>query len=196
MKRKNRILIDLAVILVLILGVTLYCLHRPGYPILYKISDTPLNRMVKYTWNVGTPDKKDIKAVCKFDNNDFILSCSGTGAMMDFDRVNRVDAWNILNNITTGWAVNIDRVYVNEGITSIGTNEFKWFIETKEVYLPSTLISIKEGAMDFGYDTKVYYNSTVEDWNRIDLDEEWQRGNWITQINCTDGIVEIPRKIY
>ena len=80
-----------------------------------------------------------------FDEAGEILTISGTGAMYDY-----VSNYDLAN--TAPWKDYADRiksVVVSDGITSIGSDAFKWCYELNSVVIPNSVISI--GARAFAY---------------------------------------------
>lgn len=71
-------------------------------------------------------------------SNDGVLTISGTGAMTDYDSEHNTP-WNSQKS-------SIQKVVVETGVTTIGTNAFNNFIALESVSLPSTLTAIGNAA--------------------------------------------------
>ena len=86
-------------------------------------------------------------------------------------------------------------IYIQEGVTSIGSSAFSDCEALASVTIPSSITSIGDGAFkDCVVLTKITFNGTVEQWNAIDLDNsplDWNHNIPATVVICSDGTVEI-----
>ncbi|MDO5559566.1 MAG: hypothetical protein Q4F95_08190 [Oscillospiraceae bacterium] len=193
MNKKIILIITLVFVGGMLFGFGRRAIQRPGRTALKTIRTSFLSSYVEYKWQIGSPVDSRVNAVLKFDNDDLVLTCSGTGAMKDYDPEKLSFDWYRLYDKDEGWSTSIDKIHVDEGIILIGSYDFALMDLTKEIYLPSTLKTIKKDAFGVSKDCIIYYNATISDWNKLDLEEGWDCSDTISKINCTDGIVEVQK---
>lgn len=87
---------------------------------------------------------------------------------------------------------NLTSVIINEGVQSIYSGCFGGCVALDEVTLPSTITWISGGAFNGCYYMyTIRFNGTMEQWNAIGKDSNWNENCGVTQIICTDGTINI-----
>ena len=109
---------------------------------------------------------------------------------------------------------NLNSVYFGNNITTIEKRSFSRCISLKTLYLPGSLTTLGEAAFEYcsaletiymensinKFELKVfqycknlsdiYFNGTMEEWNAIEKDREWDLGIETYTVHCTDGNIE------
>ena len=81
---------------------------------------------------------------------------------------------------------------IAEGTTKLESGCFHSCSNLTSVYLPSTLSSI--GMRSFAWCTSltsIYFNGTIEQWNSITLQSEWNRDSPISVVHCLNGDIAL-----
>lgn len=135
---------------------------------------------------------KSVEAVLEWENNQFIISVSGSGEMMDFDSYESQIAWHELQDMSTGWFLQPNMVIIENGISYIGKYAFSDYSLLKQINLPHSLEKIGNYAfLNCIALNKVVYDGTIEEWNMIICEDGWKDGSAIKEIKCIDGIQQI-----
>ncbi|MBR3845105.1 MAG: leucine-rich repeat domain-containing protein [Clostridia bacterium] len=76
-------------------------------------------------------------------------------------------------------------------VVRIGTWSFAGCLNLKTILIPKSINSIGAGIFCFSPNIEtIYYDGTLEDWHRIDKDDNWNAGTEsIFTIICTDGTI-------
>lgn len=98
----------------------------------------------------------------------------------------------ILYNYIFDSCKNLTSVIINEGVQTIYSGCFNDCVNMDEITLPSTITWISGGAF-YGcyYMYTIRFNGTMEQWNAIGKDSNWNENCGVTQIICTDGTINI-----
>lgn len=127
------------------------------------------------------------------------ISFFGKGEMADYDWAEFFPSWMEYDNI--------NKIYINSGITSIGSYAFADYYygtdTVTELYLPNTLKSVGEGAFSSRTAiSSVYYDGTSEEWEKVNVESDndvlysaqftfkkkehiHSYGEWVTEITPT-----------
>ena len=88
----------------------------------------------------------------------------------------------------------LDSVVLDIEIKVIKTRMFYYCANLKEIHLPNTVETIENQAFSSCPKlTDVYYSGSMEEWKRIELDEEWYSSNNIVTVHCSDGDIEYTK---
>lgn len=86
----------------------------------------------------------------------------------------------------------IEELMIPEGVTMIGSHAFCDCKSIRIISLPKSLKYIDERAFAHTRAKEVYYNGTLEDWNKIEImDEDWSFREWLNHAVSLDSS---PRK--
>ncbi len=83
---------------------------------------------------------------------------------------------------------------IPSGITSIGTNAFTWCKNLTSIEISDSVTSI--GGRIFSECKKlinIRYTGTVEQWNAIQLNNEWNMNAPATEVICTNGNISLSK---
>ena len=88
--------------------------------------------------------------------------------------------------------VNMKEIVIPYGITFIGDDCFENCVSLTKVTLPKSIERIYNTAFTGCTSlTSIKFNGTMEDWNNLDKDTNWNKDVPATQVRCSDGIVNI-----
>jgi hypothetical protein len=86
---------------------------------------------------------------------------------------------------------NITSIILNEDITGIRTYAFYECTGLTEIIIPSTVTLIESSVFAYSRIESITFNGTIEQWNSISKQTNWNNNSSITQIICTDGIITL-----
>ena len=86
---------------------------------------------------------------------------------------------------------NITNIVLNEGITGIRQHAFYNCTGITELIVPSTVTLIENYAFAYIKIETIVFNGTMEQWNSISKQTNWNNNSSITQIICTDGTITL-----
>jgi hypothetical protein len=153
-------------------------------------------RYCEYSWNIGTPDLKSVKAKLKYGGDGFSVEIYGNGNMMDL-----VDASNGnfygwhrgFKNMSVGWTVTIRRAIVREGITNLSPYAFSGCTKLEDVSLPAGMNQIGEEAFAYCENLdRIQYGGTIENWKILaENSPQWDKDCGVSLVLCSDGTINL-----
>ena len=98
------------------------------------------------------------------------------------------DSVTFIDDSAFGSCTGLASITIPEGVTGIGYRTFSYCSNLKRITIPKTITNIESWVFDECYNlVDIQYNSTIEDWNSISKDWDWDYGTPSFTIHCTDG---------
>ncbi len=98
--------------------------------------------------------------IWSFNEDDYILTISGTGKMKNYNYYQSFD----------GNCSNVKSIIITDGVTNIGTKAFAICEVVTNISIPKSVVEINDNAFEnCSLLTYVYYEGTCEDWEKIDI---------------------------
>lgn len=95
---------------------------------------------------------------------------------------------NTIQKSAFGRCLRLENVELPEGLTDIEAAAFALCVGLKSITIPVSVVSIGEEVFDYCSELKtVYYNGTMEQWNKINLKTQGNEYLNNATIHCTDG---------
>lgn len=111
------------------------------------------------------------------------------------DNLTSVTIPNSVNNIgeyAFSWCVKLTSITIPNSVTSIDKGVFNSCPALTNVTMPNSITSIGERAFSWcEHLNSINYKGRMPEWSRISLDYKWKEQSAITQINCTDGVINL-----
>ncbi len=87
---------------------------------------------------------------------------------------------------------NLTSVTIGDSVTSIGSGAFEYCSGLTSITIPNSVTSIGSNAFEYCIGlTSITFNGTKAQWNNVSKGGNWNYNSAITQIVCTDGVVNI-----
>ena len=99
---------------------------------------------------------------------------------------------NTISAYACAGCVSLEEVQLHEGLLLIYGHAFEGCVRLTSFTLPASVRSIGESA--FAGCTQLetlYYDGTMEQWEAITLEENWNEGTKLTKVICSDGVVAL-----
>ncbi|MBR7062065.1 MAG: leucine-rich repeat protein, partial [Clostridia bacterium] len=114
--------------------------------------------------------------------------CSNLESITISNGMNRIS--NILFEGCTG----LTSVVLPENVTEIGDGAFRDCSNLSSVIIPYSVNRIEWGAFERCTSlSDIYYGGTIEQWNAIDKDYDWDSGTNDYVVHCSDGDVNVTK---
>lgn len=150
-----------------------------------------ISRIIPYEWDISKSDQDSVSAEMTFLNPDYRITISGNGAMKSFEGPEAQTAWQSFQNMTTGWQFRLREVMIQEGVTNVGAYTFVNHSSLEQVTLPSSLKQIDHSAfLNCSSLKSITFLGTKAQWEAVALGKNWSAGTAISQIFCSDGVVD------
>ena len=82
-------------------------------------------------------------------------------------------------------------INIKEGTKIISGMAFFQCYYIQSITIPNTVKNIGDGAFMFCQFSNITFNGTVEEWNDIKKDSNWNANSSLKTVTCTDGIVSL-----
>ncbi len=82
-------------------------------------------------------------------------------------------------------------INIKEGTKIISGEAFFQCYYIQSITIPNTVKNIGDGAFMFCQFSNITFNGTVEEWNDIKKDSNWNANSSLKTVTCTDGIVSL-----
>lgn len=196
-KGKNIVIITITIIIIVfILVVTYNTIRQPKGYLLSLLSRSPLKEFIYYDWDVSEEHNGSVIAELKCEKKQLILKITGSGKMIDFNSSENGTAWHQMQNMTTGWYFLPDNIVFEDDVTYIGEYAFHDFSSINQIELPRALKEIGHAAfLNCSALNYIVFDGTVDDWEKVICGNNWCSGTAVSEVKCTDGIVEISNKL-
>ena len=160
---------------------------------------------------VGSCTDKDIVIPSQYENYDVYLIGEQAFEYSDIISIILPDSITTINEDAFYQCSELKIVHLGSSIKSIGNKAFSKCINLKTIHLPDSLTTIGICAFSQCYSlesvyignnisklemrvfqncsnlTSIYFNGTINEWNSIEKDSEWDLGTPDYIIYCTDG---------
>lgn len=114
---------------------------------------------------------------------------SGCISLTDIDISNSL---GVISGYTFNDCRSLKSITIPDGVTTIGDYAFEDCIELTDVTINGDIEEIGHGAFcHCNKLVKIDYDSTREQWLKIDKNPSWSIRSKIKEINCTDGVINL-----
>lgn len=153
-----------------------------------------------YDAKMGTTTKTNSTVVIPetftYDATTYQITSIGPSAFSSCHRLASVtipDSVTSIGQAAFGMCEMLTSVNIPDGVTSIEKSTFSYCIKLSKVDIPASVTSIGENAFaNCNELTAINFAGTMEQWNAIELDEDWNFRDGEITVICTDGTVIVP----
>ena len=85
----------------------------------------------------------------------------------------------------------METAHIGEGLRYLEDDVFMGCLNLERLFLPSTLLMIKDFGKYCSRLEQIHFNGTVDQWEAIEKNPKWNKMNEVEQVVCINGTVQV-----